>query len=119
MISDLLCAVVLQIMPGSQKHVILRIEPATLKPVFDSFKTFIGENPIDTERLTNVKELIDWLQDCCQPPPRLSVPATNFDSITTAANAVEVIYDRHSERHVWQLRENDYLGHSQLSEWAG
>lgn len=95
-------------MPGGQKHVILQIDPATLKPVFDSFKTFIGENPIDTEKLTNVKELIDWLQDCCQPPPRLSVPAT-----------VEVIYDRHSERHVWRLRENDNLSHSQLSKWAG
>ncbi|KAL4870588.1 hypothetical protein BDV12DRAFT_165858 [Aspergillus spectabilis] len=110
-------------MPGGQKHtrdgrVILRIDPATLKPVFDSFKTYIGENPMNTEKLTNVKELIDWLQECCQPPPRISVPATNFDSIKTAANAVEVIYDRHRERHVWQLRENDNSGHSQLSEWA-
>ncbi|KAL4807083.1 hypothetical protein BDV18DRAFT_112431 [Aspergillus unguis] len=111
------------IMPAEQQHtrdggVNLQIDPAALNPVFDSFKTFIEENPTDTEKIRNVKEFIGWLQDCCQPPPRISVPATSFDSIGTATDAVEVIYDPYSQRHVWQLREDDKLSHSQLSEWA-
>ncbi|KAK9243329.1 hypothetical protein V1506DRAFT_389813 [Lipomyces tetrasporus] len=110
-------------MPGGQKRardgrVILRVDPASLRPVFDSFGTYLEENPSNAEKLTFVKELIEWLQECCQPTPVISVRATDFDTIKTAVDAVEVIYDRHSEKHVWQLRENDDSGDGQLSAWA-
>ncbi|KAK9258377.1 hypothetical protein V1519DRAFT_454747 [Lipomyces tetrasporus] len=109
-------------MPGGQKRardgrVILRVDPASLRPVFDSFGTYLEENPSNAEKLTFVKELIEWLQECCQPTLVISVRATDFDTIKTAVDAVEVIYDRHSEKHVWQLRENDDSGDGQLSAW--
>lgn len=65
---------------------------------------------MDAEKLTRVKELFDRLQHCCRPPPRISVPATDFGSIKAAADDVEVIYDWNSERYVWQLKENDIFG---------
>ncbi|KAK9237064.1 hypothetical protein V1525DRAFT_457031 [Lipomyces kononenkoae] len=111
-------------MSGGQKRtrdgrVILRVDPATLRPLFDSFETHLEEYPSYAEKLTFVKELIEWFQECCRrPTPVISVSATDFDTIKTAVDAVEVIYDRHSEKHVWQLRENDDLSDGQLSPWA-
>lgn len=93
---------------GGQKHtrdgrVILRIDPATVKSVFDSFKTFIGENPIDTEKFTNVKEFIDWLQDSCQQrwiPHLLTSPAYAqcrlFSTYNNIAYSVSLIQSKQS-----------------------
>ncbi|KAL4962178.1 uncharacterized protein BDV14DRAFT_178838 [Aspergillus stella-maris] len=99
-------------------RVILRLNPATLEPVFRTLATYLEDNPLDTEKLIPVKTFVDWVHESCQPSPNLSVPATHFDSPKSAADAVAVVYDRHSPKHVWQLRASKDASLGQLSDWA-
>lgn len=111
-------------LPGSQKRtrdgqLIVRVDPASFGPVFDSFEAYLGKHPSYIRELTPVKELMDRFQESCQSTPRTFVRATDFNTVQTAADAVEVTYDRDSLKHVWQLKESDELSDGQLSAWAG
>jgi hypothetical protein len=114
----------------SREGLFIGFDFASIKPdevsVLDSFEAILGDiqkhDPTIAERLTLLKRFLVELRGAYHDRssiPRSSVPATSFESVQAAANAVEVIYFRNSTEHMWRLRKSDGLSDGVLSPWGG
>ncbi|KAL1862214.1 hypothetical protein Plec18167_000999 [Paecilomyces lecythidis] len=113
--------------PRGQKRLhdgrtILHFDPATLTQdeleVLDSMNT-IWDDPNGLEKLRKFKWIFDLLVKSRQSQSaHNTLPATFFENVIAAKNAVNVQYNPSNGRHMVQLNDTENLSDGKLSQWA-